>query len=206
MTNKWGDLIKTILLLGIIVFICGSSSQIEVNASQSMQSNNINYTSSYKQSNSTDFDNELHSVCSSNKKVEGFIESIIPDRKIVMINDKKYEIDPDCKIRRNGLLVPLVSCAPIDEGIYQWARAELVEQKIVSLEVCYKVIEGQIKEVNNKKNKVHIKVYKTPDVKGGLQKFLLDKRIVQLDCSLDKETKIIAAVGCGRILHIFSLN
>ena len=186
--------------------ICFHTSYIEASFSKEILSVNASESCTYEQFNLADPDYSLKCTHSSNRKVEGFIKSVIPAQNIVIINNQKYQIDKDCQITRNGIPVSLTSCGPINDKLYQWCRAELIDHKIVSLKVCYKVIEGLIEEVDNKNNQIYIKVYNTPDVKGGLQKFLLDKKIVQPDSSIQKRDKIIAAVGCDRILHIFSIK
>ena len=140
------------------------------------------------------------------REVKGFIESVMPEKNMVRINNEFFKIADDCKIKRNGITVKLISCGPINEGVYQWAEADVSDHKIINLKVNYKVVEGIIKEVGMDQEYIQIDVYKTPEVQGGLKKYKLNKKLVKPVYPIGKNDKIVAAVGCGRILYIFHVN
>lgn len=151
-----------------------------------------------------------------NREVCGKITKVNLGENSFIINGEKFNINKNTKIRVNGVKAELAALKKINNKYAQYAEITLKENSLIKVNSFYKVLEGEIKEINLDKKFILVSNYESPELKAKKRKYYisnltennsLKNKLISYDENNEFNfTKIIAAVGKNNLLHIFRLK
>jgi len=150
------------------------------------------------------------------KEVCGKITAVNLSEKSFIINDEKFYLNKNTKIKVNEVKANLAALKAINNKYAQYAEIIVRENNLIEVNSFYKVFEGEIEKINLDKNFILVSNYESPELKAKKRKYYIsdlteNNNLKSKLLSYDENNelnfrKIIAAVGENNLLHIFKLN
>ncbi|MFW5980430.1 MAG: hypothetical protein ACOCRB_00265 [Halanaerobiaceae bacterium] len=146
----------------------------------------------------------LLSISAHLEAVSGLITEVDLEKRAVKIENKWYFLQEKTVIKRNNNKVNLKSCQPI-QGYEQWADLKFnKEDKLSRIEVKYQIIEGEIVDIKQNKDKgiiVKLQIFKDTGTQNSEKKFNIDKKLME-NLNLKKGINIVIIKSGPKILDI----